>query len=554
MHKQQGKVLIFLLLVFLVLGGVVFWYFQKNTYSKDVLKFEVLGPNEIRAGDEIEYTVKYKNNGSARLENPELVFNFPEGAEPVDNEMRVTNILEDIYPGQEENIFFRARLYGKEGELMTARAEISYQPKGLQAFYDSESSFSTRIKETPLTFVFDFPANIALDKETKLSLNYYSNFEGPLSDLAIKIDYPSGFEFQKSRPEGIAKDEWQLGVLNNGDGGRVEVYGKFADGVNQEKIFGAQLGIWIGGRFVALKEMRRGIEISEPDIVISQEINGFANYVGKPGELLHYKIFFRNIGDSYFEDLFLVGELEGPFDFESIRSQQGRINLSDRSIFWDKQDSSKLRFLAAGEEGTLEFWVDVKEDWPAKEFNPALLRSKIRVGQAEEYFETKVSSKLVLGQKAYYEDEVFGNSGPIPPRVGEETTYTIMWDLKNAHNYVENVKIRAVLPERVKFIGKVFPEEEKDRLVFDSESREILWEVEGLEANTGFSSPVKTLAFQVALTPDKAQKGLVATLIGEAIVSGEDQWTEKEIRATAESVDTSLPDDATIDPEKGIIE
>ena len=107
MYKQEGKILVFLLLTFLILGGIVFWYFQKNIYSKDVLKFEILGPNEVRAGDEIEYTVKYKNNGSARLENAELVFNFPEGALPVDNEMRVTNILEDIYPGQEENISYR---------------------------------------------------------------------------------------------------------------------------------------------------------------------------------------------------------------------------------------------------------------------------------------------------------------------------------------------------------------------------------------------------------------------------------------------------------------
>ncbi|MFH1222839.1 MAG: hypothetical protein V1647_00675, partial [Pseudomonadota bacterium] len=59
------------------------------------------------------------------------------------------------------------------------------------------------------------------------------------------------------------------------------------------------------------------------------------------------------------------------------------------------------------------------------------LSDKVFISQIEQEFVTKVSSKMELVQKGYYQDEVFGNSGPVPPRVGEPTTYTIMWYVKN---------------------------------------------------------------------------------------------------------------------------
>ena len=43
----------------------------------------------------------------------------------------------------------------------------------------------------------------------------------------------------------------------------------------------------------------------------------------------------------------------------------------------------------------------------------------------------------------------------------------------------------------------------KSRFTFDSVSREILWSIGDLEAGAGTSSPFKTLAFQVVLSPER---------------------------------------------------
>jgi hypothetical protein len=62
------------------------------------------------------------------------------------------------------------------------------------------------------------------------------------------------------------------------------------------------------------------------------------------------------------------------------------------------------------------------------------------------------------------------------------------------------------------------------------------------------------IAFQVALSPTPDQRGKVASIIGEARISGEDQWTEKTIQVKTSAVDTTLPDDQNISDHTGIIQ
>ena len=171
---MKNKFLIFLIFSTLVLGGAGFWYYQKNIYSKETLKLEILGPIEAKLAEEVEYTVKYKNNGNVRLEEAKLYFEYPKYSIVPENKLREEKPLEDIYPGEEQTISFKTRLIGKEGEMKLAKATLRYRPKNLSAFYESETTFTTQIKDVPLTFEFDLPSKIELGKEIRLRLNYFS--------------------------------------------------------------------------------------------------------------------------------------------------------------------------------------------------------------------------------------------------------------------------------------------------------------------------------------------------------------------------------------------
>jgi hypothetical protein len=424
--------LIFIIIILALGAGLVgFWYTQteKNTYSRETLKLEILGSDRAEAGKEIVYTVKYKNNGNIRLEEPVLIFEYPEYSFVEDNKpLRQEIELKDIYPGEERTLDFKARLFGKEDDSKNAKVWLNYSPKNLKVRYESETSFTTIIEKTPIVFELDLLTKIESAKELRFRINYFSNINFPLSDIRCVIEYPSDFEFISAEPEAMEQTEWEIGLLNKADGGRIEILGKLLGEIGEQKTFKAKLGMWQDGEFVLLKEAIKGVEIIEPSLYISQIINGSPEYIANPGDMLHYEIFFKNIGEQPLTDMFLISKLNSKmFDFETLKSPRGSFETGDNSIVWDWRRVSKLHFLDAQEEEKVEFWIELKDDldFTGPGDKNSVLRNKIYLSQARQEFLTKVNSKLVIEQKAYFEDEVFGNSGPIPPKAEETTTYTV---------------------------------------------------------------------------------------------------------------------------------
>lgn len=537
----KNKFILTIVILAVIIGTAGIWYYQRNIYSKEILKLEILGPAETELAQEIEYIVKYKNNGNVRLEEPRLILGYPEHALVREEESRKEIVLDDIYPGQEQTFSFKTRLLGREGEIKKVRAWLNYRPKNLKARYESETSYTTQIKFVPLTLEFDLPSKIDSGKEISFKLNYFSNVDYPLSNLGIKIEYPDDFEFQNSKPQALGKTDWEIGLLNKAEGGRIEVAGNLRGEIGQQKQFKAQLGSWQAGEFVLLKETIRAIQIVTPSLYISQQINNNPQYVATAGDALHYEIFFKNIGSDIFSNLFLVAKLEGEiFDLTTLRAPLGGFESGDNSIIFDWRKISKLQFLDIREEGRVEFWVELKDDWqmPSPNNKNQVLRLKIYLSQAQKEFITKVNSRLEVSQNGYYQDEVFGNTGPVPPEVNRATTYTIIWQAKNYYNDVKSAKIKAILGSSVRLTGKIFPEDAK--LTFDSNSREVVWDLGDLEAGKGVFGSGPSVTFQVVFTPTSSQEGKISELISKARITGEDQFTELIIKGEGLTVDTAL--------------
>jgi hypothetical protein len=550
---MRKNLLFFIAILFIALGAAGYWYYQKNIYSKEVLKVEILGKNEVELAEEIEYLVKYKNNGDFRLEEPVLIFEYPKNS-IVEGEkfLRKEIKLDDIYPGEEKTVSFKARIFGKEGEAKVAKAQISYRPKDIKSTYISETTFTTLIKSVPITFEFDLPSRVESGKEITFRLNYFSNVNYPLTDLGIKVQYPAEFEFLDSKPKALEKSEWSIGLLNRAQGGRIEISGTLSGELEESKIFHAEIGIWQDGEFFLLKESNSGIEIGKSSLYILQEINNNPKYIANPGDLLDYEITFKNIGDQPVENILMIVNLDGDaFDFDSVKVQSGRFEKEGKRIIWDYTMVPDLKNLLPTEEGKVEFWVKLKDDLPSDLKNPTI-KDIVSLDNLREEFSTKINSKLEISQKGYFQDDFFGNSGPLPPKVGQITTYTIMWQVKNYYNDLKNVKIRAILPDWMKLTGEIMPKDSK--FSFDSASKEIVWDLGNLAAGSGVSTIAPTVAFQVAFSPNSSQRGQTPDIIGEVKITANDTLTDSSIERTSSALNTTLPDDPSMTQGMGIVQ
>lgn len=546
---MKRKLTIFIIVSFLILLAVSFWYYQKNVYSKATLKLEILGTTEVELAQEVEYIVKYKNNGNIVLEEPKLIFEYPKNSIVSEagqgSSLRQEREIPDIYPGEEKTIRFKGRLLGGENEAKIAKVWLSYHPKNLKARYESATSFTTLIKSISITFEFDIPSKIDPGRENLFRLNYFSNLDYPLSDLRIKVEYPPGFEFRESQPRALGGNEWEIPLLNKTEGGRIIIAGILRGEIGEAKIFRANLGIWQKGEFILLKEIARGVEIAQPSIFISQRINDSPQHIANPGDYLHYEIFFRNTDDKVLENLFLIVQLEKAiFDFDAFQIDSGQVQKDAGLIIWNYTTAPQLKFLTRLEEGKVEFWIKLKEDLRQ---NP-VIRTKVSVGLATQEFVNKINTKLSLFQKGYFNQGPFKNSGLLPPQVGQSTTYTISWQVKNLYNEVKNLKIKAVLPSQVKLTGELSPKDA--RFTFDQVSREIVWEIGTLAI--GVTSP--EIFFQVSFTPDYSQRGQAPELISQIKIIGEDNWTGQTLQFSAPTINTTLPDDPTIAKGQGTVQ
>ena len=553
MNKKVIRYIIIFSLVIVVAG---FWYFQRNAFSKDILKLEILGSDTTEVGQKMDYVLKYKNNGKISLTNIKLTFEFPENSLIEDNKIRIEQKLDDIYPGEEKTITFSGRVLGQENELKKAKAWLEFQPKNLKAKYQVSTTQTTVIKFSPLTFELDLPSKIETEKDFSFSLNYFSNIDYPLSQLRVKIDYPSGFEFSDSSPKALENNEWQVPILNKAEGGRIRIFGKINGDIGEQKVFKASFGMWTEGNFVMLKEATKGAEIIKPTIYLSQLVNGSSDYSANPGDFLHYEVFFKNIGSSPFENLFLAIDLNSSlFDLTTLKSLNAEYHQGDSSMIWDWKKNPQLKFLDENEEGKVEFWINLKEDLPVikpKDKN-LVLKDSISLFPAKEEFSIKVSSKIDLDQQAFFTSDFFPSSGSLPLRVGLPTAFTINWKLKNFYNDLRNVKVRATLPAWVSLTGQLLPRDSS--FLFDSQSREIIWEIGEVMAGQGVNgSDSANLSFQISLVPNPSQLGQMPEIISMARVFGDDTWTQNAIESETKTINTGALSDQGFNSTQGIVQ
>lgn len=543
---MSKKIIFFAVLVILAAAGVLgFWYWRDSIFSKEILRLEILGPDTAKAGDEIEYTVKYKNNGNFTLETPKLIFQLPDNSLTEDGKLRLSQDVGDIYPGVEGSVTFKTRLLGKEGDLKTAHAWLSYVPKNLSARYEGDTTLTTKIDTVPITFTYDVPSKIEKGKEISYAINYFSNIDYPLENLSIKIDSTDGFNLTSSSPISLDNTEWKLAVLQKAQGGRISFRGLATADSGSHLNFSAHLGMWQDGSFLVIKDVTEDVEIISPLLFVSEQINNSSNYTASPGQQLHYDIFFRNIGASPFDNIFALARLSGAaFDLSTLQSDDGQVRQNDNLIVFDFKQIPALAHLLPQQEAKVSFDVKLKNNWAIadSEKNNTILKNEVDVSDIHQEFDAKVNSNVSLSQKAYFSPQAgITNSGPVPPQVNKATTYTIVWQAQNSLNDVKNVKVRAVLPQGVVLTAKISPDTQLPNFSLDSNSRQIVWSAGDFMANA--PTPLPSIAFQVSLTPSFQMQGKLATIIGQATISGEDQATGAVVSTTAPAVSTDLPDD-----------
>ena len=225
-----------------------------------------------------------------------------------------------------------------------------------------------------------------------------------------------------------------------------------------------------------------------------------------------------------------------------------------------------LAEIAPGASGKTSFVFNIN-DWPSND--SANLRNqvididltmkavRISEGFQGEVVETKnshkikIESDLQLATTVLYNVGPFANTGPLPPKVDQETTYTVVWTIANSSNLIRAATVKTILPPSIRWLGTISPSTE--RVTYNENTGEVVWQLDRIEAGTNPRNGSREIAFQIGFTPSASQISVIPNLTSETVLSGQDDFTGTTLKSLSRALSTRLVSDPNFDSNKQAI-
>lgn len=551
--------------------SLFFYINSARSFSKKDVKLKIFGPAEAVSGEEIEFNVESINNSKMALEDAGLVFQCPQYNEKTESISFIKEqSLGRIETGETKNNKFKCGIIGEEQETKIVQVRLAYKPKNLNSRFENPAESSITVNSLPLSIEIESPPQVLSGARMDFSVAYKNTGKNSFSNLRIKLNYPSDFAFSSSDPPAAEfSDTWDKHELKIGEQGEIKISGILKGSENETKRFEVVWGVMENSNFIKYGSKKSTIRISSSPLILSQTVNKSPNYIANPGDFMDYEISYKNNTDIGLKELVLKAKLEGKmYDFTTLKADKANFDEANRVLTWSAASNPDFLVLEPAKEGKINFSVRLKDRFPIESAYDKNFSVKVSLdletptvpfGFAEgklstsSQIETKINTRLIINAKGYYYDSTSGiaNQGPIPPKVGETTSYTIHWELVNLSNDAKNVQLKATLPQGVDWADRFSVSNNEQGFSYNSRTKQIVWDIGDLSATVGVALPVYRAVFQISITPSTNQAGSFIDLIGETMVVGADEFTGVSLTGTDSAISTTLPDDPAIGSQGG---
>jgi hypothetical protein len=401
-------------------------------------------------------------------------------------------------------------------------------------------------------------------QEVTLSATALSNTVIPLRDILVKVEYPLGFNYiDADPPPSFGNNIWRIGTMAPTGKFNVKIRGTLAGEDTQEKVFHTAIG-------VGADQASRAIDISygsvlssvilqRPFIGISLSMNGKLadQAVARFGQRIGGVVNWSNNLNTKIVNAQIEVHLSGvALDRKTvIAADGGFFRSTDNTIFWDERAEKHLSEIEAGGSGSVSFsFLPVPSVTNNTLLTSPIITAEVTVrgkriseaGVPEEIKteftqEVKITSEAQIAARLVHYVGPFVNTGPMPPKVEQETSYTVIWDIMNTSNSIKNAVVHAGIPSFVTWAGSIFPSNEN--IVYDPATNQITWSPGDIPAGTGVTSAPREVAFQLIFTPGLTQVGQVPALINKIHFDGVDTFTGAALSQDKGELTTSLSTD-----------
>jgi len=548
-----------------------FWVGGNNIVSAGNIDMEIKGPAYVKGGEIADIDIFITNKNSAELKFADLVIDFPEGVFSSDGGelSREKYSFGIIAPGASIKKSLSFVLLGEENQEKEIKMTLEYRLAESNAIFAKKGKYIIRISRPPVGVSLEIPKEANSKQEIEIKVGLVSNSDAVINNLALWIEYPSGFQFSNAVPSPSRKDSiWKIGDFNPSQEREILIKGIMEGQDLEEKAFRAQVGIIKdSGDFLPYGVSVETIVVKKPyiDLVLFVGGKDKEDNIAFSGDSLRMEMVWKNNMTVPVRNAIIEMKIIGnAVNQKTISVSKGFYRTFDKTLVWNSSSMPELAAIEPGETGRAQFSFSILNPLPIKGAGDKSFAIKLKGkldGNAvsettgsgairnEATKEIKIGSELQFASMALRYSGPFENSGPMPPKVGEETEYTITWSLGGVSNDFSGAKAKASFPSYMRWIDNVSPADEN--VVFDKETGEIVWDIGMISAGTGIISPAREVSFQVAFDPNLSQVGIAPNLIMGVEIEARDDFTGEIFKDKKRSLTTILSNDPKFDQLQG---
>jgi len=337
--------------------------------------------------------------------------------------------------------------------------------------------------------------------------------------------------------------------------GKIKIKGSFLGAQGESKSVYIELGIaGDNGAFVQYARADSAVSIASSALFVFLTANDSRDLTTNPGGSIQFKAHYKNTTNVQIPNVAILASIDDKYiDVKTLGVQWGSFDGRTNSIIWNAVGVPELAVLDPKEEGVVSFSATLKPVFLPKNFSDKNLTVSARVRitaatppeslsglplESEDTISVKINTQFSFNEKAYFQDGFFQNTGPVPPAVGQRTTFGISWQLANTINDVDEIEVTAVVPPNVEWTGQVYPQDAN--IAFDQYNGVIRWKPGKVFAGAGTLMPVTRVDFQLAFTPALVHVGQVINLVSGATLKAVDTFTGTKMERQVSPVNTDL--------------
>jgi len=541
---------------------------RENKFSGEKVTLAIETQDAVSSGDEVIFNINYLNGESTVLGDVQISVQYPDGftfknSEPkAINDQNQTWKIGTLKPGKGGVIKVYGVIIGEVDTEKTIKATMSYKPSNFNSTFTTDTSKTIRITSSIIGLEITGPKRAVSEKELTFKVKYTNDSKDALEKIKITAEYPKTFTFSSSNPKASqGNNVWQIDRLESKDSGEIEIKGSLKSEVGNNEELKIKVGLVNeSGELEPQAEKSILILMVNPELTLNMTTNSSSSdNVANFGDTLTYLLTYKNNSDLEITDLSVSAQLKARvLDWKSIDdTNKGKADAD--KITWTKDQIPKFVSIKPGDEGEISFKIKIVgsptiQNSEDKNFNVVSNFTasystlsgdeKTALENSSNTITTKINTKLSFSAEGRYYSDQFEQlgSGPLPPEVGQTTSYRIFWYLTNSSNELTNVTVKTTLPADIYWTGKN-KEVSGGTLDFNSSTREVIWTLDKISVGAGTVYPAQTASFEVSATPTASQIGLLLVLTDTSSLSGTDSYTLQNLTAMSDAITSEIPND-----------